>query len=85
MKYNGLGSAATRAGVIQRLISSEYIVRQKKALVPTPKGIALIEQVHPQLKDSVMTAEWKKRLKENRGSNRRALELRTRYRMLRQA
>ena len=64
MKHNGLGTAATRAVILKRLIASEYVLRQKKALIPTPKGMALIDQVAPTLKNPVMTAEWERRLKE---------------------
>ena len=64
MKHNGLGTAATRAAILERLIASDYVLRQKKALLPTPKGIALIEQVEPTLKNPVMTAEWERQLKE---------------------
>ena len=64
MKHNGLGTAATRAEIIERLIQSEYLERQKKTLVPTPKGMALIAQVHPGLKNPVMTANWEQKLKQ---------------------
>ena len=64
MKHNGLGTAATRAAILERLIAGEYVLRQKKALIPTPKGVALINQVAPTLKNPVMTAEWERQLKE---------------------
>jgi len=62
MKQSGLGTPATRAAVIERLLATEYIERKKKAILPTPKGAALIAQVHPDLKDITLTAEWEQRL-----------------------
>jgi len=62
MKQSGLGTPATRAAIIERLVSTAYIERKKKALVPTAKGSALINQVHPDLKDIKLTAGWEQRL-----------------------
>lgn len=62
MKQKGLGTPATRAAIIERLLKSGYIERQKKALAPTDKGKALIEQVHNDLKDVALTAAWEQSL-----------------------
>lgn len=62
MKQKGLGTPATRAAIIERLLKSGYIERQKKALVPTEKGKALIGQVHNDLKDVALTAAWEQSL-----------------------
>ena len=62
MKQSGLGTAATRAAIIERLLSTAYIERKKKALIPTSKGTALINQVHHDLKDVGLTASWEQRL-----------------------
>ncbi|MDZ4836429.1 MAG: DNA topoisomerase 3 [Candidatus Melainabacteria bacterium] len=62
MKQRGLGTPATRAAIIERLIKSGYIERQKKAIVPTEKGKALISQVHGDLKDVALTATWEQSL-----------------------
>lgn len=62
MKQRGLGTPATRAAIIERLLQTGYISRQKKSLVPTDKGKALIEQVHGDLKDVKLTASWEQRL-----------------------
>lgn len=62
MKQRGLGTPATRAAIIERLLQTGYIERQKKALVPTDKGKALIEQIHTNLKDVKLTASWEQRL-----------------------
>ena len=48
MRENGLGTPATRAAIIETLARSRsYVERSKKSLVATDKGIALIEEVHP--------------------------------------
>ncbi|HEY9772370.1 MAG TPA: DNA topoisomerase 3 [Planktothrix sp.] len=62
MKQNGLGTPATRAAIIERLLQSEYVLRVKKTLVPTDKGRAIIGAVHPQLKDAALTASWEQQL-----------------------
>jgi DNA topoisomerase-3 len=62
MKQRGLGTPATRAAIIERLLQTGYIERSKKALLPTAKGVALIEQVHSDLKDIALTASWEQRL-----------------------
>jgi DNA topoisomerase-3 len=64
MKQSGLGTPATRAAIIERLLQSQYIERNKKALLPTAKGKALIDQVHRDLKDVALTASWEHRLKD---------------------
>ena len=43
LKESGLGTPATRAAIIEKLIKTGYIVRKAKNLVPTEKGIKLIE------------------------------------------
>src|SRR5260370_23609059 len=63
MKAAGLGPPATRAEIIEKLLRTDYLSRERKALVPTPKGVALVEQVHPDLRDPVLTARWEQRLK----------------------
>ena len=62
MKHSGLGTPATRAAIIERLLKTGYIERQKKTLTPTAKGIALVNQVHAELRDPVLTATWEQRL-----------------------
>jgi DNA topoisomerase-3 len=62
MKQSGLGTPATRAAIIEKLIAVGYIERKKKALLPTEKGNALINQVHPTLKDVALTASWEQQL-----------------------
>lgn len=62
MKAIGLGTPATRAGIIEKLISVGYIKRNKKNLVPTENGIQLIEIVHEKLKKPDLTGEWESQL-----------------------
>lgn len=63
MKESGLGTPATRAAIIERLIAVEYVRRERKALVPTEKGVGLIELLgdHP-LASPSLTGEWERRL-----------------------
>ncbi|MGI5921836.1 MAG: DNA topoisomerase 3 [Syntrophomonadaceae bacterium] len=62
MSGKGLGTPATRAGIIERLIAVGYVERQKKSLVPTEKGKQLIEIVPNKLKNPELTGEWEKKL-----------------------
>ncbi|WP_326906585.1 DNA topoisomerase 3 [Sedimentibacter sp. MB31-C6] len=62
MKAIGLGTPATRAGIIEKLISVGYIKRNKKNLIPTQNGIQLIEIVHEKLKKPDLTGEWESKL-----------------------
>lgn len=62
MKQSGLGTPATRAAIIEKLIAVGYVERKKKALSPTDKGQALIHQVHHVLKDVALTASWEQQL-----------------------
>ncbi len=58
MKESGLGTPATRAGIIEVLLKRGYIERLGKALGATNKGVRLIEVVHPEVKSPVMTGQW---------------------------
>lgn len=62
MKDSGLGTPATRAAIIERLIQVGYITRKGKSLVPTEKGIKLIAVVPPELKSPETTGRWEKGL-----------------------
>ena len=54
----GLGTPATRANIIEKLVSSKYVVRKGKQLIATDDGKALIEVLPDFLKSASMTAEW---------------------------
>jgi DNA topoisomerase III len=63
MKDSGLGTPATRAATIERLIKVGYLVREKKVLVPTEKGRALIGLLSESpLASPELTARWEERL-----------------------
>lgn len=62
IKGHGLGTPATRAEIIEKLINSFYIERNGKALIPTDKGIQLIALAPDSLRSPEMTAEWEQRL-----------------------
>ena len=64
MKRCGLGTPATRAAIIERLLKTGYIERSKKELLPTGKGIDLVAQVEEELRDPALTAQWEQRLKD---------------------
>ena len=59
----GLGTPATRAATIEKLIKSGFAERQRKNLVPTAKGINLIALLPEDIKSPMLTAEWEQRLK----------------------
>ena len=64
----GLGTPATRAGILEKLIKVGFVERKKvkKAthLMPTHEGVALITVLPDQIQSPSMTAEWEHRLKE---------------------
>ena len=63
LKECGIGTPATRAAIIETLFKREYMVRQKKLLVPTEKGLALYSVVKDmRIADVQMTGEWEQAL-----------------------
>ena len=63
MKDSGLGTPATRASTIERLIKVGYLMREKKVLVPTEKGRDLIGLLgESPLSSPELTARWEERL-----------------------
>lgn len=59
MKDIGLGTPATRAETIEKLIHTQYIVRERKQLLPTEKGLALYGMVKDKSIANVeMTGKW---------------------------
>lgn len=63
IKEYGIGTPATRASVIETLFSREYIVREKKSLVPTNKGLVVYLAVNnKRIADVSMTGEWESAL-----------------------
>lgn len=60
----GIGTPSTRAAIIERLIQVGYVKRQKKTLLPTAKGEALIDLVPEDVKSPELTARWEQGLRE---------------------
>ena len=58
----GLGTPATRAGIIENLIYKKYIKREGKNLVPTHIGSAVISIVAEDLKNARLTSDWETKL-----------------------
>jgi len=58
----GLGTPATRAGMIERLIKSGFVERDKRQLVPTKKGAELMRIMPEQLRSAKLTAQWEEKL-----------------------
>lgn len=58
----GIGTPATRAGIIEKLISSGFVSRDKKNLVPTNDGNVLITILPDEIKSPEMTAQWEMQL-----------------------
>lgn len=59
---SGLGTPATRADIIEKLFSAFYIERRGKELVPTSKGLQLVELAPEELRSAALTAKWEDRL-----------------------
>ena len=64
MRQTGLGTSATRAEIIEKLIRTDYVQRERKQLRSTEKGRALIGLVAGPLRSPELTAEWEQQLKE---------------------
>jgi DNA topoisomerase-3 len=65
MKENGIGRPSTRANIIETLFKRQYIVRNKKQVLPTPTGIQLIDTIQNDLvKSAELTGSWEKQLKD---------------------
>lgn len=62
----GLGTPATRAGVIEKLVRIGFLERQgsgkTKYLIPTHKGTALVTVMPEQIRSPAMTADWEAKL-----------------------
>ncbi|MFA7368706.1 MAG: DNA topoisomerase, partial [Kiritimatiellales bacterium] len=65
LKERGIGTPATRAAIIETLLSRNYIRREKKLLLATDMGRCLIALIRdPLLKSPEMTGEWEEKLKQ---------------------
>ena len=59
----GLGTPATRAATLEKLVSAGFVQRKKKQLIPTEKGTNLILVLPDNIKSPMLTAEWESILK----------------------
>ena len=60
----GLGTPATRAATLEKLVSAGFVQRKNKQLIPTEKGMNLIAVLPENIKSPVLTAEWESMLKQ---------------------
>lgn len=61
-EVSGIGTPATRADIIEKLVDSGSVERVNNTLVPTKKGIQLIDIVPSDLKSPELTAKWEEKL-----------------------
>ena len=65
MKENGIGRPSSRASIIETLLKRTYIKREKKKLISTETGRALLETIHVRmLKSPELTGKWEKKLRD---------------------
>ena len=62
VERKGLGTPATRAGIIENLIYKGFVERDKKNLIATHKGISLVTIVSDSFKSAETTAKWEMEL-----------------------
>lgn len=60
----GLGTPATRAATLEKLVAAGFVERKKKQLLPTEKGMNLILVLPENIKSPLLTAEWESKLKQ---------------------
>ena len=58
----GLGTPATRAAIIEKLVAAGFVERKGKSLIPTKAGINLVTVLPEPLTSPMLTAEWEQRL-----------------------
>lgn len=58
VERKGLGTPATRADIIEKLVKDGFIKREKKNLIPTDNGIKLITVLPDKVKSAKLTADW---------------------------
>lgn len=64
MEKHNLGTPATRAEIIERLIKSELMERSQSRLTVTPKGKQLLQLVNPALASPELTEKWERELED---------------------
>ena len=60
----GLGTPATRAAIIEKLVAAGFVERKGKSLIPTKAGINLVTVLPEPLTSPILTAEWEQKLTE---------------------
>lgn len=64
VERKGLGTPATRANIIEKLVKGGFAERKNKQLIPTERGMELIKALPDAVKSARLTAEWEAALKE---------------------
>ena len=68
VERKGIGTPATRASILEKLVSAGFVERRKAkkvtSLIPTQEGNSLITLLPEQLQSPLLTAEWENRLKQ---------------------
>ena len=62
VERKGLGTPATRADIIEKLVKDGFVIREKKTLIPTENGMNLINVLPEKVKSVKLTAEWENTL-----------------------
>lgn len=62
VERKGLGTPATRAAIIEKLVEKGFVVRKVKQILPTEDGIKLVTVLPEVVKSPKLTAEWENRL-----------------------
>ena len=63
-EHKGLGTPATRAAIIEKLVSGGFVERKGKNLIPTKAGVNLVTVLPELLTSPKLTADWEQRLNE---------------------
>ena len=64
LSRRGLGTPATRAAIIEKLVAARFVERKGKNLIPTKDGINLVTVLPEPLTSPMLTAEWEQKLTE---------------------
>ena len=62
VERKGIGTPATRAATIEKLVSAGYVQRKGKTLIPTAEGVILCGLLPEKMKSASLTAAWENRL-----------------------
>ena len=68
-EVGGLGTPATRAGIIEVLVRRGFVIRKGKAVLSTEKGRALVGVVSASLRSAELTGQWEQELREIEAGN----------------